>query len=109
MPAPLQGPVRMPSVQLLRQESSKIRQCREECDSHVALPGKPLQNARQPKRNSVAPRSCAEISQRQQDDVALRKCLPNGVRTDLLFGLFVVFQLAVDPAALNGKEPLRVT
>src|SRR5580765_143609 len=102
MPTPLQGPVRMPSVQLLRQESSKIRQRREKCDSHVALPGKPLQNAWQPKRYSVASRRCAEICQRQQDDVALRKCLPNCVRTDLMFGLLFSFQLAVDPVAFSG-------
>ena len=89
----------MPSVQLLRQESSKIRQRREQCDSHVALPGQPLQNARQPKRYSVASRRRAEVTQRQQDDVALRKCLPDCVRTNCLLRSLFLFQLAVNPVA----------
>src|SRR4029077_5156450 len=108
MPTPLQGPVRMPSVQLLSKKSAKIGQCREQCDPHVALPGKPLQNARQPKPYSVASRRRAEVRKRQQDDVALRKCLPDCVRTNFQLRLFFLFQLTVNPIALIRWKPFRL-
>ena len=88
VPAPLLFPVRMPAVHLLQYEARQIRKGRKQADANIALPGKPLQNRRKPKRDPVPSSSRAEVAARQQDDVALHERLPNRVRTNLLLCRF---------------------
>src|SRR5580704_10065060 len=113
MPASLASSVRMPPIQLLHQKSCKVWQRSKQGHPDVTLPRKALQNARQPKRDPVTSGGRAEIAQRQQNDIALGECLPNGVRTNLLLRKFFLLQLLVNPIALirpkpfGGSRPIR--
>src|SRR5580704_2006719 len=105
MPAPLASSIGAPPIQLLRQESCKVWQRGKQGHPNVTLPGKSLQNARQPKRNPVTSCRRKEIAQRQQNDITLRECLPNGVGTNFLLRNFLLLQLPVNPIALIRPQP----
>src|SRR6266850_6937048 len=90
---------------MLHQKSGKIRQRSEQANPNVTLPGEAFQNGWEPKRNPVASRGCAEITQRQENDIALRQGLPNSIGADPLFRLLFLLQLTGDPIALVLPEP----
>src|SRR6266850_2549136 len=90
---------------MLHQKSGEIGQRSEEGNPNVTLPGEAFQNGREPKRNPVASRGCTEITQCQENDVALHQRLPNSIGADPLFCLLFPLQLAGDPIALVLPEP----
>src|SRR5580693_8267376 len=107
MPASLASSVRMPPIQLLHQKSCKVWQRSKQGHPDVTLPRKSLQNARKPKRDPVTSCGRTEIAQRQQNDIALGECLPNGVRTNFPLRKFFLLQLPINPIALIRPEPFR--
>src|SRR6266850_6473109 len=105
MPAALPRLIGVPAAYLLHQKSGEIGQGSKQGNPNVTLPGEAFQNGREPKRNPVATCGCAEITQRQENDVALRQGLPNSIGADPLFCLLFLLQMAGDPIALVLPEP----
>src|SRR5439155_23748335 len=98
----------MPAVELLYEKSCKIRQSRKQGHSQVALTGKALQNGGEPESTAVISRQREKVGKRQQQNVAVPSCLPEGVGTTLLLGLIFPAQLLGHTVSLLAPQTARL-
>src|SRR5260370_267778 len=98
--------VRMPTVQLLCDESRHVRQRCEQRHGKIAFPRKSLQNGRKPECYPVASTHSAEITYRQQDYIAVAKPLPHTVRATPDLGFLLPLKFGSNPDFFVGRKPV---
>ena len=105
MPSPLARPIGMPAIELLRDERRHIRQGGEQRNLKIASAREAFKNCWQPEGDAVAPGHRAEVTQRQQNYIAMAQSFPNAVGMNTLLGFLFALQYAGDPGSLIGWKP----
>src|SRR5258706_13903493 len=95
----------MPAIELLRDERRHIRQRGEQRNLKIASAREAFKNCWQPEGDAVAPGHRAEVTQRQQNYIAMAQSFPNAVGMNTLLGFLFALQYAGDPGSLIGGKP----
>src|ERR1043166_7112509 len=109
VPSAFSGSVRVPAAELLRCKSRDIWQRGQHGYSQIALPGKPLQDGREPEGQPVASRGGEKIAQGQQQYVFVPDCFPDRIAAQLLLAAILLFKFSFNPFTLLWRKPPGLT